>query len=97
MRGFTVEEADRYGDFVDNLFDTDEEGDSPSSAPAQSCAYVVVADHPYYPQVEYCESLAEAEERKSSLENDLLVDDGSKDCRIMILSPVKITEGKSHY
>lgn len=37
MRGFTVEEADRYGDFVDSLFDTDEGGDSPSSAPAESC------------------------------------------------------------
>jgi hypothetical protein len=63
----------------------------------ENSSYVVVADHPYYPKVKYCETREEAEEKKESFEDSLFVEDGEHECIVMILEPASTSVGSSHY
>jgi hypothetical protein len=59
--------------------------------------FIIVADHPYYPQVEYCSDINNAKKMKKEFETDLLTHEGKHDCRVSISQILEISEGRSEY
>ena len=59
--------------------------------------YIVVADHPYYPEVEYFDNIEDARQRAEDFKNELFDSHGYKDCEITIASVQNNFSGKSTY
>jgi hypothetical protein len=59
--------------------------------------FIVVADHPYYPQVAYCETLDEAKKERDEFIKDLFTNDGLNDCKVTVAEVINSQDGKSDY
>jgi hypothetical protein len=59
--------------------------------------FIVTCDHPYYPSVEYCETIEQAEQKYRDAINDTEAKEGHYDCKIAIAEIVKLLETKSDY
>ena len=59
--------------------------------------YVVTKDNPYYPEVVYCETIQEAENKRDEWFGDLNEEDGKYECRIAIAEIKTEKTFRSHY
>jgi bacterioferritin (cytochrome b1) len=59
--------------------------------------YIVTADHPYYPEIEYCNTLGEARKARDEFKKELFDEEGHNDCKITIAQVLQTTTGNSHY
>ena len=58
--------------------------------------YVVTKNNPFYPDVEYCETMEEAEKQLEEWIEDLREPDGEYNCKITIAEEIKTIEIKSY-
>lgn len=59
--------------------------------------YIVTFDRPYYPRIQYFETLAEAQAARDSIIRNDAEPDGEHDCKVTIALVQESTELKTHY
>ena len=59
--------------------------------------FIVVCDHPFYPEVEQCGTLEKAQEIAKKFEDDMFAEDGTFECIITISEVTSKKEFKSNY
>lgn len=59
--------------------------------------YIVTKDNPYYPSVEYCDSLEEAHNQKYEWLEEMHEKDGTYDAKIIIAEIVEEQNIKTHF
>lgn len=60
-------------------------------------SYIVTKNNPFYPSVEYCDTLEEALKQRDEWISDLNCEDGKHNVKIAISSIIETTCIKSHY
>ena len=59
--------------------------------------WIVTSDHPYYPQVSYHDSLVEAQQKAATAREEMFVEDGHNQIRMVVAEVISLEEGTSHY
>lgn len=59
--------------------------------------YIVTKNNPHYPDVEYCNTLEEAQAQRDVWIKEMFEEDGQHECKITIAKVIETTDGKSHY
>jgi len=59
--------------------------------------YIVIADHPFYPEIEYAVNQQEAEVIRKQFLLDLSSENGQHECKVIVARIIYDTEIKCNY
>lgn len=63
----------------------------------QPAMYIVTRDNPYYPSVEYFDTIEEANSERDNIINSMSSESGKHDCKVSVALVIETTSIKSNY